>query len=95
MEALEAVHQHGTISFLEDVASNLDDAIGADSEEVTIERRMVELAQCEPVRHERLTQRISVGDDVRCVEQLVVVEAAQGTGLTVRMENADSERALV
>src|SRR5579862_8085072 len=56
---------------------------------------MVELAECEAVRDNRFTTRVTVGENVRGVEQLSMAQPADGAGVSVRGKNASAECGLV
>jgi len=69
--ALQPVAQHGTVGLVHDVASHFDDEVRPDAQEVPVEGRVVQLAERETVRDDRLPLRMPVRQDVSCVEQLL------------------------
>ena len=69
--------------------------IGTNAEDVRIEGGVVELAERKTIRNDRLTERMAVGEEVRSVEQFPVPQPADGTGLSVCVENPSTERGLV
>ena len=56
--------QHWSVWFVEDVTTDFDDEIWRDTEDVTVERGMMKLAQCKAVRNDRLTERVIVREDM-------------------------------
>ena len=57
MKCLQAVAQHRSVGFVEDRWRDVDDEIRIDADEVAVERRVVELAESEAVRHDGFTAR--------------------------------------
>ena len=49
MKILQTVAQHRSVSLLEDVRSDLDDVVGADAEDVHVERGVMDLVHAEVV----------------------------------------------
>jgi hypothetical protein len=82
--SLEAVLKDRPINFLENVASNFDDTVRPNAENVPIKRGVVQLAECDPVRDDRLTSGMTVGKDVGSVEQVLVTETADGAPVLIR-----------
>jgi len=76
MYSLKSVAEHGAIDFLENVPADLNGVVGPDAQNVQVERRVMQLAQRKPVRNNRITAGMSVGQDVRRVEQLDVTQVA-------------------
>ena len=62
---LKAVGQHRSIRLCEDVATDLDQVVGPYAEDVGIEGGVMDLAEREPIGHDRLTLHMGVGQDVR------------------------------
>jgi len=56
---------------------------------------MVQLAECKTVRNDGLAEWVAVRQDVRRVEELLAVQAADGTVLVVRRNNALPEGLLM
>ena len=75
VESFKAMQQHRAIVLVQDVASDLDDAVRAHTDEVLVVGGMVKLAQRKPVRNGGLAT-FAVGDDMGSVEQLTVPEIA-------------------
>ena len=65
MKALKTMFEHGPVDFFEHGEADLDAVGGIHADDVTIERRVMQLAEREPVRDARLAFGIAVGDDVR------------------------------
>ena len=80
VHALQSVQEHRSVGLLTDVLAHDHLVIGTNADEVPIEGRMVQLAQGQAVRHDRLAALIRVGDDVGGVQQLFVLQPAQGGG---------------
>ena len=53
--SLQAVLEHGPVDFTEDVVTDLDDVVRPNTEDVGIERSVVDLAQRKPVGDDGLT----------------------------------------
>ena len=87
MQPLETVHQHGTVLLIEDIPSDLDDAVRTQSQEVLVKRRMVELTEADAVANDRLPTGLSIRDDVSRFQQVAMPQAAEGTLLPVGLED--------
>jgi hypothetical protein len=74
--AFQAVLKDRSVVFLEHVRPDLDDVVGGDSQDKVVVGGMVELAQGQAVRHDRLAFRGAVWKNVRGVEQLSMPKAA-------------------
>jgi len=68
VEALEHV-EHRPVVVLEETCGDMDAEIRRHADEILVERAVVDRAEAQPVRHDRLTQLFCVPDDVRRVEQ--------------------------
>jgi len=95
MKALKSVDEHRSIRLIQNVRSNLDDQVRPYPEKISIERGMVQFAQCESVRDERLSKRIGVGDYVCGVQQFVVAKATKRTSPLIRLEYSEPKRNLM
>lgn len=93
VHCLQAMQEHRSVLLLEDGAPHLDHVIWANREEVPIERGVVELAQRQPVRNERLALRQGVPRDMGSVEELLVPETAEGAPHPIGLEHARAKRA--
>jgi hypothetical protein len=92
---LQPVTQHRTVDLFEDVRTDFDLQVGADAEYVPVERGMVDLAECEPVGHDRLTAGVTVRKDVGGVQELGVLEPTDGTRRAVGDQDLLAELGLV
>lgn len=79
----------------QDVAANLDDIVWIYSEDITVEGSVVDLAERKPVRDTRLAVRFAVRDDVRGVEELGVLDVADGAVVVVGIEYNHTKRLLM
>ena len=95
MQPLQSVGEHRAVVFLKDVAAHLDRVVGSNAKEEAVERRMVQLAESDAVLDDGLPARLSVGDDVRGVQEFVVPQPAQRALLPIRFEHSLPEAALV
>ena len=92
---LEPVPEHRTVDLVENVRAHLDMEVGADAQDVPVERGMVDLAECETVGHDRLAAGMAVRQDVRGVEELRVLQSADGALGTVGYQDLLAELGLV
>ena len=76
---LQAIAQHRSVDFFEDVRTNFDLQIGANAEDVPVKRGVVDFAECESVRHDRLAAGMAVWQNVGGVEKFCVPEPTYGT----------------
>ena len=83
-DLLQAVTQHRAVDLFQNVAPDLDDTVRPYAKNVRVERGMVELAEGESVRNDRLAARVPIGEDVRGFEKLAVTQPADRTRLTIR-----------
>ncbi len=74
---------------------NLDDVVGPDTDELTVEGGVVQLTERETILDPRLAVWLRVWNDVGGVEQLLVAETAQGALLPVGAQHSFAERTLV
>lgn len=95
MHFLEAMQQHGSVNLLKEVPIDVDLITGRDAEHVHIERSVVDLAESKPVGHRWKSVLVSVGSDVRRVEQLTVAKAADGAASVVGRDHPSSKLGLV
>ena len=95
MVRLNAVPQHGSVNLLEHVRPDLDDQIRADPQDVRVVRRVVHLAQRQPVRHHRVTVLVRIRGDVCGVQKIAVPERADGAARGVGAHDPRPERGLV
>lgn len=81
---LKTDDQHRPVGLPQDRVADLYDVVRADSEEESVEGRVVKLAQRDPVTDDRITLWIVIRCDVRGVEQLVMAQPTQGAPVVVR-----------
>ena len=82
MEPLEDV-EHRTVVIVEKATRDVDAEIRSDSDEILVERSVVDRAHAQPVAHERLARLLGVADDVRSVEQPNLAETADRATIVV------------
>ena len=70
---------------MQDVLPDLNQVVKSNREEESVKGRMVQLAQGNAIGYNRFTIRISVGKNVRGVQQFVMLEAAKGALLPIRV----------
>lgn len=74
MHGLQAILEHRAVDFGQDVLTNVNlQGVGADTQDVAIERRMMNLAQGDPVGDLRLAAT-SILKDVSGIQQLRVAQ---------------------
>ena len=95
LESLQAVLQHRPVRLAENIRTQLHRQVRPHAQDVPIERRVVQLAQRQPVRHHRLAPRMPVRQDVCRVEQLLVSQPADGALLAVGPQHPLPELLLV
>lgn len=88
LKALQPFLQHRAVSFLEDVEPKVHATIRPDAQDIRVKCGMVQLAQGQPILDNRFSARVAIRQDVRCVEQFLVPQMADGTVLSVCPENA-------
>ena len=79
--------KRGAIAFTQDVDSELDRQIRADAEEVSVERRVMQTAQSQPVGKHRFAAGMTIRQDVRRVEQFSMTEPADRTLGLIGLQN--------
>jgi hypothetical protein len=86
--------QHRPIDFIENVQAHLDAVVWGHTDDVAVERGMMQLAQREPIRDARLPF-VGIRDDVRGFEEFMMAEATNRTVLPVGCQHSLAERLLV
>ncbi len=76
VEALQPMDQHGTVDLIEHVATDLDVQVGADTENVSVERRMMQATEREAIRYVWAALRMAVLEYVGRLQELGMTEAA-------------------
>jgi hypothetical protein len=95
LEPLQPMQQHWSVFLTQDIFSDLDPQIRPDPQHLAVERGVVERTQRQSIRNEWQTARMSVGQNMRGVKQLAMVEPADTTGLVVRKQGPLSKGSLV
>lgn len=95
MEPLKSVNQHWAVLLVEDILAYLNDVVCPDSNQVRVERGVMQSAQCKPIRHRRHAERICIGEDMRGFEQFVAPQPAHGTMVLVGAHHALAKFTLV
>ena len=69
---LDSISEHWTIALCEDIRSDFCYVVGTNPKNVCVECRVMNLAECQPIRHDWLAADLgAIWDDVRSMEQLV------------------------
>ena len=76
VEVLEAVTQHRSVDLLKHAAVDVHDEVRADTHDVSIVGRVVDLAESKAIAHDRVSAWKPVSDDVSSVEQVLMPERA-------------------
>jgi len=80
----QADKEHRPVRLLEDRLPDFDRVVRPNGKEEAVEGGVMQPAQRQPVAHDRVTFVLRVLDDVGGIEQLLVVEAADGALLAGR-----------
>jgi hypothetical protein len=78
------VNEHRAVRVLENVSSDFDDTVRVDPDQASVERRMMEIAECDSVADGRSPERIRVGHDMGGLKQFIALQPADGTVVLVR-----------
>jgi len=95
MHLLKAVLEHWTVHLPQQRAVDADLEPRSDAEEIPVEGRMVNLAQGQSIRNDRIATKLCVTDDVRSIEQFGMSQSAHRTRRTVRIEHLLTEDGLM
>jgi hypothetical protein len=68
VKSLQPVLQHGTVSFLQDVQTDFHPEVGSYSEDVLVERGVVELAKGQAISNDRFSLGMPIRQYVRGVQ---------------------------
>jgi hypothetical protein len=60
--------KHWTVNLSEDVLTHLDNEVRSDPKHLSIECRVMQRTQSQPIRNHRLAARVAIWQDVRCVQ---------------------------
>ncbi len=95
MQRLNRVHECWSILFAQNIGPDLNYVVGSNTKEVLIECGMMQLAESQPVRNDRFSSRLGVGNDVRGVKKFVVPESTERTLVPIGIENPFPKGSLV
>ncbi|MCR4374522.1 MAG: hypothetical protein NUW22_06700, partial [Acidobacteria bacterium] len=95
MKALESMDQHWSIGIIKHILTDLDYAVRPEPNQVSVKRRMVQVAQRHTVGHGRFAEWISVRHDVRGFEKFLALETADGAVVLIGPNNPFTESRLV
>jgi hypothetical protein len=87
--------EHRAVRLVPNPLPDVDDQVGTDAQDVSVEGAVMEPAEGQAVRQDRLAPRVPVGKDVRGVGELRVAQAADGAPLLVGAQDAPPEALLV
>ena len=95
MTRLESMDQHGPILLLQEVGPHFHHQVGSNTEEVSVECRMMELAEGDAIRDPRLSLRMLVRENVGRLEKFFVSQATDGAAASIGGKDAVPEAPLV
>ena len=95
VEALKPMDQHRSIGFLQDVTPNFNHEVRPDTDEIPVERSVMQTAQGSTIADCGHAQRISVGHDVRGFQKLVTLQPADCAVVLVRSNDAFAKLSLM
>ncbi|HET6639045.1 MAG TPA: hypothetical protein VFH82_09725, partial [Gemmatimonadota bacterium] len=95
LKSLKPVEEHRTVDFLENIHPYIDPTVRTNAENVPVVRCMVELAERQPVRDDRVSLRVLIGKDVRRVEEFSVAKPADRTAFPISPQHAFAEPGLM
>jgi hypothetical protein len=98
---MRAVHflktppEHWPVTLSEHVSSNVNAVVRADAKDVHVIRRVVDLAESKSVGDLRESALVTVLENVRRVEEILVTESADGAARAVRVNDELTESVLM
>ena len=92
---LKAMPEHRPVDFVEQLLIDSDFVLWSDAEKVAVECRVVDLAQCHPVWHDRIATVLAVTNDVRGIEQFNMSQTTDGATRRIRLEDSLSKDRLM
>jgi len=95
VKRLDRVNQRGSVVLLKNIPAHLKHVIRAESQEVTIEGRVMQGAQRQPVADKGFSGWLSVRDYVRRIKELLVTQTAECTLTSVGFQDTLTEGSLV
>ena len=75
--------------------ADLDDVVGGDTQEVAVEGGVVEFAEGQTIGDPRFAPGMLIGQNVRGIEQFLMLQSAYRAALAVGFDHPDSETLLV
>jgi hypothetical protein len=95
VERLERMNERGAVRFGKNVVADLEHIIGAETEEIAVECRVMERAEGNSVSDQWFAGGIGIGDDMSRVEKFLVTQSAECALALVRFEHPFAESALM
>jgi len=89
------VPQNRTILFLQYILPHLNNVIGCDPQDKAVEGGVMQFTQCHSVGNNGPSFFGCVGDDVRCIQQFTVSQAAEGALRSIGVEHPLAKATLV
>ena len=86
VEALQPMNQHGTVLLAQHIFANLYAAVRPNPNDVTIECRVVQLAERQAIRYDRFAGGMFIRKDMSRLQELVSSEVAHGAVPFIRIE---------
>ena len=83
MAFLKAVNEHGSVLLPPDVGADFNHALWCHAHDLAVESSMMKLAQREAVEHFGHASLVTIGDDVRCFQQLAPTQGADRSRFSV------------
>lgn len=68
VQSLDRMHECRTVTLAPQILTHLDREVGPQTNEATVESRMMQGTQRQPVAHVRFAARLGVRDDVRRIQ---------------------------
>ena len=85
---LDSISQHWTVALREDIRSDFCDVVGANPENVRVECRVMNLAECQSIRHDWLAADFgAIWDDMGSIEQLHMAQLADSARCSVSTQD--------
>src|SRR5665213_3675533 len=73
----------------------MNPVVRGDSNEILVERTVMDRAEAQPIRHVGISPLLKVADDVRSVKQARLLQATDGAAVVVGEENTSAKARLV
>ena len=91
VHSLQRMAERRPVVFFEDIVANLHDVVRANTQDVGVERSMVDRAHRDPIRHDGLAS-VAVFLDMGRIEEFRVSQPAEGARAAVRSEERGVEK---